>query len=482
MYLGLDLGTSGLKALLINDQHEILDVATVPLKVSRLRDGWCEQNPVDWIQALRAVFKKIARRLPSLKSLAISGHMHGVVLLDSQGQVVRPCLLWNDTRARVQAAQLDANPLFRGTTGTMVFPGFSASKLAWVRDEEPEAWSRAASVLFPKDYLAFWLTGLQHSEPSDAAGSALFDCAASRWSAALCDAAALPQGLLPPLVRSDEVRGRVAPAVAAEFGLNPTCLVAGGAGDNAAASLGIGAVRDGQGQISLGTSGVVLAVNDSWMPKAETAVHSFNHAVAGSFIQMGVTLAATDSLTWLADALGKDSADLASLLPQRSRGPGDLIYLPYLLGERTPHNLNMPAGAFIGLGRTHGFRHLTQAVMEGVAYSLADCADALKKAGANLDQLTAVGGGARSPFWVQTLVDVLQHPLRLNPLSDHAAALGAARLAYAAEAGATIQNIVEASPLPQNLRTISPRAEFAAAYQDALARYRSLSHAIRTLH
>ena len=481
MYLGLDLGTSGLKALVLDDQQRVVAVATAALEVSRPHAGWSEQDPADWIAACRQVFAQLQEHLHAIKAIGIAGHMHGVVLVDEQGDVVRPCLLWNDTRASDQAAAMDTDPVFRRIGGTIVFPGFSAPKLAWVRDHEPENWSRADKVLFPKDYLSYWLTGQMACEPSDAAGSALFDCEAGAWSQTLCQAAGLDRQMLPPIVASDTSRGTVRAYLAEQTGLSPQCLVAGGAGDNAAASIGIGAVSDGEGQVSLGTSGVLLTVNQRWTPDAATAVHSFNHAVGGSFIQMGVTLTATDSLSWLADLLGKQPSNLAAALPEQGDGPGELLFLPYLAGERTPHNLDQAAGGFFGLGRSHGVIEMTQAVMEGVAYSLADCASALEAAGARVDKLTAVGGGARSRFWLQTLADVLQRPLTLNPNAEHAAALGGARLAIAAASGQSVSQVVGVASQPGGLETVQPRPGLASAYQHALARYRKLFNAIREI-
>ncbi len=479
MYLGLDLGTSGLKALLLDEGHSVVAVATAPLETARPAPGWSEQDPADWIAACNQVLKELSAHLGAVRAIGIAGHMHGVVLLDAAGDVVRPCLLWNDTRAGLQTAALDANPQFRSISGTIVFPGFSAPKMAWVRDHEPDHWAQTKHVLFPKDFLAYWLTGALHGEPSDAAGSALFDPAKGDWSPALCAAAGLSAERLPPIINSDSARGSVREEIAAQFGLNPACVVAGGAGDNAAASLGIGAVNDGEGQVSLGTSGVLLVVNERWTPDPDTAVHSFSHAATNQFIQMGVTLTATDSLSWLAGLLGEEAGGLSAQLPETADGPGSVLFLPYLAGERTPHNLDQPAGGFFGLSRNDGPLEMARAVMEGVAYSLADCAAALTAAGARVEKLTAVGGGARSGFWLQTLADVLERPLALNPNAEHAAALGGARLAMAAARGHSVIDVVAAAPTPGDLETIQPRPETFTAYRTAVQRYRDLFNALK---
>ena len=476
MYLGLDLGTSGLKALLIDDDQTIIAHETASLTVSRPQTGWSEQEPSDWIAACRVLFSKLRSYLPHVKAIGLAGHMHGLVLLDDNDVVLRPCILWNDVRAMTQAQSLDAISAFRQISGTIVFPGFSAPKMQWVRDHEPAVWSRAKTMLFPKDFLGFWLTGKKHCEPSDASGSALFDCATGEWSKILCDHAGIDPALLAPLMSSDGKRGTITAQIATEFGLSKDVVVAGGAGDNAAAATGIGAVSKGHGLVSLGTSGVVLTVNDKWTPQAETAVHSFCHAATSHFIQMGVTLTATDSLSWLSDIMERSPAELSNILPTSPTGPGEMIYLPYLAGERTPHNSDKALGAFIGLNRHDGRAELTQAVMEGVAYSLADCLRALQDAGADLEVVTAVGGGAKSHYWLQLISNVLDRPLAINHNAEHAAALGAARLGMAACKACAIQQLI--APETSD-HIIYPDPNITPSYQKKQQYYRNLYQAIR---
>ena len=476
MYLGLDLGTSGLKALLIDDDQNVVAHETTSLHVNRPQAGWSEQEPSDWIAACRELLSKLRPYLSQVEAIGLAGHMHGLVLLDQNDEVLRPCILWNDVRAMAQAQRLDAIPAFQQITGTIVFPGFSAPKIQWVRDNEPAIWSRAKTMLFPKDLLGFWLTGKKHCEPSDASGSSLFDCATSTWSKTLCDYAGIDPTLLAPIIPSDGKRGTITTQIAAEFGLSNNVVVAGGAGDNAAAAIGIGAVRKGQGLVSLGTSGVVLAVNDSWTPQAETAVHSFCHAPKGHFIQMGVTLTATDSLSWLGDVMEQSPAALSDMLPEAPTGPGEIIYLPYLAGERTPHNSDEALGAFIGLSRQDGRAEITQAVMEGVAYSLADCVRVLKDAGASLEVVTVVGGGTKSHYWLQVIASVIDRPLAINHNAEHAAALGAARLGMAASKSCAVQQLIQPEA-PANI--IYPDQNFTNFYQKKQQYYRKLYQAVR---
>ena len=305
-YLGLDLGTSSLKAILVDQNEKILAEHTVALSVSRPRDGWSEQAPEDWDAALREALGAIRAQADcsGLAGIGLSGHMHGATLLDDGGQPLRPCILWNDTRAAVEAAEMDANPLFRSDTGNIVFPGFTAPKVEWVRRHEPDVFARMAKCLLPKDYLRFLLTGTYGSEMSDAAGTSWLDPARRDWSDDLLSVSGLTRDHMPKLFEGSAPTGTLRADLAADFGL-PLAVVAGGAGDNAAAAVGAGVVNEGQAFVSLGTSGVLFATNDAYRPDPATAVHTFCHAVPGTWHQMGVVLAAADSLEWLARLTGK---------------------------------------------------------------------------------------------------------------------------------------------------------------------------------
>src|SRR5690606_17644532 len=275
MYLGLDLGTSGLKAILIDNDQAVVAEATAPLSVSRPQDGWSEQSPADWIAAAEAAIgARPAEGRAAILGIGLSGQMHGAVLLDRADDVLRPCILWNDTRAHAEAAELDADPRFRALTGNIVFPGFTAPKLQWVRRHEPAVFQRVARVLLPKDYLRLWLTGEHAAEMSDAAGTSWLDTARRDWSEPLLAATGLDRSAMPRLVEGSEVSGRLRPELAQRLGLPAGVVIAGGGGDNAAAAIGVGVVRAGQAFVSLGTSGVLFAANDSYQPDAATAVHT----------------------------------------------------------------------------------------------------------------------------------------------------------------------------------------------------------------
>ncbi|WP_284165264.1 xylulokinase [Frigidibacter sp. SD6-1] len=477
MYLGLDLGTSGLKGVVVDAAQRIVAEAAAPLTVSRPHDGWSEQSPADWIAAAEAVFAALPAEVRvGVKAIGLSGQMHGATLLDAADNVLRPSILWNDTRAHAEAAMLDADPRFRALSGNIVFPGFTAPKLLWVRAHEPEIYGRVAKVLLPKDYLRLWLTGEHVAEMSDAAGTSWLDTGARDWSDDLLAATGLGRDHMPRLVEGSEVAGRLRPEVAGRFGFAPGIVVAGGAGDNAAAGIGVGVVKAGQAFVSLGTSGVLFAANDGYHPDAATAVHTFCHALPGAWHQMGVILAATDALNWFARLAGASAADLTqSLGPLQV--PGKTRFLPYLGGERTPLNDASIRGAFIGLEHATDRDAAVRAVLEGVTFAIRDCRDALAATGTRISRLLAVGGGSRSDYWLKAIATTLGTPVQVPVAGDFGGAFGAARLAIMAATGAG----AEIATLPAIDRTIDPDPRLSAAFDEGHARYRAARDAIRGL-
>lgn len=477
MFIGLDLGTSSLKAILIDDDQRVLAEHAVPLTVQRRNDGWSEQDPAAWgaaaIEALRAIRAKNDCR--GLKGIGLSGHMHGATLVDAHDAVLRPCLLWNDTRAHTQAAAMDADPRFRAITGNIVFPGFTAPKVAWVRDNEPEIFERIAKVLLPKDYLRLFLTGEHVAEMSDAAGTAWLDTARRDWSDDLLSASGLSRAQMPRLVEGAAVSGRLRDTLATELDL-PSAIVAGGGGDNAAAAIGAGVIHDGQAFLSLGTSGVLFAANDGYRPDAATAVHTFCHAVPDRWHQMGVILAASDALEWLARLTGRSAADLTRDLGDL-RAPSHTLFLPYLGGERTPHNDAAIRGQFLHLDHGTDAQAATRAVLEGVAFAFCDCRDALAATGTTIQRALALGGGARSDYWLRVLATALGFPLDVPAQGEFGAAMGAARLAMMAATGAG----AEIATPPAIARSITPESVLAEAFGAAHARYRAAYAALKGL-
>ncbi len=482
MYLGLDLGTSGVKAMLIDGDQKIIGSANGSLDVSRPHSGWSEQEPAHWVrateEAVAGLKAKHPKELAAVKGIGLSGQMHGATLLDASDKVLRPCILWNDTRSYIEAAALDADPRFRKLTGNIVFPGFTAPKLAWVAKNEPEIFAKVAKVLLPKDYLRLWLTGEHISEMSDSAGTSWLDTGKRAWSSELLAATHLDEKQMPTLVEGTEQGGRLRAELVSAWGISGDVIVAGGAGDNAASACGMGTVSDGAAFVSLGTSGVLFAANAAYLPKPESAVHAFCHALPNTWHQMGVILSATDALNWHSSVTGKSAADLTGELGDSLKAPTGVTFLPYLSGERTPHNDAVIRGAFIGLEHESSRVVLTQAVLEGVSFAIRDNLEALRSAGTDISRVTAIGGGSRSRYWLASIATALGVPVDLPADGDFGAAFGAARLGLIAATGA--DPVAVCTP-PVTAGTIDPVAALSGAYEDAYKRYRATYPAIKSL-
>ncbi|MFQ1699931.1 xylulokinase [Loktanella agnita] len=478
MYIGLDLGTSGLKAVLIDAAQTILAEATAPLEAVRPEPGWSEQAPATWLDAADAAMRGLRGQvaLDGVKGIGLSGQMHGATLLDKNDEVLRPCILWNDTRSSTEAATLDADPQFRALTGNIVFPGFTAPKLVWVARHEPEVFAKVAHVLLPKDYLRLWLTGEHVAEMSDAAGTSWLDVAKRDWSDDLLAATGMTRAQMPRLVEGSEVSGQLRAELASRWGLPKGVVVAGGGGDNAASAAGVGVVKAGDAFVSLGTSGVLFAASDAYQPDAATAVHTFCHALPDTWHQMGVILAAADALNWFAKTVGQPAATLTKGLGA-VQAPRRALFLPYLGGERTPHNDANIRGAFLHLDHAADQAAMTRAVLEGVTHALRDNYDALTSTGTQIKRLIAVGGGSKSDYWVQAIATSLGIPVELPVAGDFGGAFGAARLGLMAASGAG----VEIATAPAIERVIEPDASLTAAFSDAHARYRASYGALKGL-
>jgi xylulokinase len=480
MYLGIDLGTSALKAMLIDAEQRIVATEQCPLAVERPRPGWSEQDPRAWISAcetaLGALRTERPRELGAVRGIGLSGQMHGATLLDADDKPLRPCMLWNDTRAFAEAAALDADPRFRAVSGNIVFPGFTAPKLVWVKRQEPEVFRRVRRVLLPKDYLRLWLTGEHVSDMSDSSGTSWLDTRARAWSPELLAATDLDAGQMPALVEGTEASGSLRVEIAQRFRMRTGVIVAGGAGDNAASACGMGTVAGGAAFVSLGTSGVLFAANDEYRPAPGSAVHAFCHALPRTWHQMGVILSATDSLNWLAGLLGDTPQALTAALGSELRPPRSVLFLPYLSGERTPHNDASARGLFAGLGHESDRRAMTQAVLEGVAFAIRDSLEALRAAGTEIARVTAIGGGSQSRYWLEAVATALRIPVDVPAAGDFGAAFGAARLGMIAAERADPRTVCRPPALAE---TIAPNEAQAAAYEAAYARYQGLYPAAR---
>jgi xylulokinase len=383
--------------------------------------------------------------------------------------------LWNDGRSAKQCAELEAaEPKFLTLGGNRVMPGFTAPKLQWVRENEPEVFARTEMVLLPKDYVRFKLTGEYVGDMSDSAGTLWLDVAKRDWSDELLAATGLSRHNMPRLVEGSEASGTVKPDLCSRFGFTSAPVVAGGGGDNAASACGVGAIQPGSGFVSLGTSGVLFVTNDRFSPNVESAVHAFCHAVPDTWHQMGVILSATDSLNWLASRLKTSPGDLTAGLGTVS-GPSEVSFLPYLGGERTPHNDVQIRAGFAGISHETDDNELTHAVLDGVAFALKDCLEALSSAGTRVDRLLAVGGGSRSQIWLEIIASLLKVTVDVPADGDFGASLGAARLGQAAALGTT-NGIFEKPALKTS---IDPNPALIEAYAGAYQRWRSFYPAIK---
>ncbi|WP_297106544.1 xylulokinase [uncultured Devosia sp.] len=480
-FLGIDIGTSGVKALLIDENGKAIGEASAPaVEPVRPQPGWSEQNPADWWDATLGAIDKLrhshAAALAAVKGIGLSGHMHGATLLGANDEVLRPCILWNDGRSAAECAEMEATlPTLRQIAGNIAMPGFTAPKIAWVRKHEPDIFARIRKVLLPKAYVRLLLTGEHVEDMSDAAGTLWLDVQKRQWSDDLLDVTGLKREHMPRLVEGSAVSAQLKPDLMARWGMSGTVVVAGGAGDNAAAACGIGAVRPGEGFVSLGTSGVLFVSNERFSPNTDGAVHAFCHAIPDTWHQMGVILSATDSLNWLSRITGQKQADLSAAAEAQFKGPGEAIFLPYLSGERTPHNNAGARGSFTGLSQSTDAAQLAQAVMEGVSFAMRDCQRVLADAGTTINRLLAVGGGSKSALWLQMLATNLGMEIALPEDGDFGGALGAARLGLCAATGA---NPLEVMSMPAIKTTIAPDEKLSAAYTDQYARYRALYPAI----
>lgn len=486
--LGLDISTTGAKALLIDPNGAIIAAHTTPQPISAPHPLWSEQNPSDWwdgiAASIRAVLATPGVRAEDIAAIGLTGQMHGLVLLDSAGQVLRPAILWNDQRTGPQCEAITERIGFErliALTGNRALTGFTAPKIVWVRDHEPEIFARAAHILLPKDYIRLMLTGEYVMDMSDAAGTSLLDVANRRWSEAVIDALAIPAAWLPALAEGPAITGAVTAEAAALTGLKAGTPVVGGGGDQAAGAVGMGAVTPGVIGLTVGTSGVVFAPLPAYAYEPAGRLHAFCHAVPGMWHFMGVMLSAAGSLQWYHDALTPDLDFDTLVTPAGAIAPGadGLLFLPYLTGERTPHPDPLARGAFVGLTTRHTRDHLTRAVLEGVAFGLKDSftliAEASGSSGGQM-QVRVSGGGAKSPVWRQILADVIGAPL-VTTNSTEGAAFGAALLA--AVGAGLYADVPSACAASIRLTGETLPSDQAAAYPALYSAYQDLYPALK---
>ncbi len=478
MYLGFDIGTSAVKAVLTDEAGTPQYRASVEYGVDHPAPLWSEQDPRSWWQACIAATSALRQRgapLESVVSVGLAGQMHGAVLLDRKGSVLRPCILWNDGRSHAECAQLEASlDGFRERSGNMAMPGFTAPKLLWTKKHEPDVFRRIDKVLLPKDYVRYRMTGQFATDMSDASGTLWLNPARRDWDDDLIAASGIDRSNLPDLHEGCELIAELTVEAARTLGLKRVPVVAG-AGDNAAGAVGIGVIEPGQALLSLGTSGVAFVVSNQHQACPDKTVHAFCHCLPARWHQMTVTLSAANSLAWLGRTVGKPVAELLRPLHANANMTTQVLFLPYLAGERSPHNDPQAVGQFYGLSNGTDLTDLTLAVLEGVSYSFCDGIDALREAGARFDEVSLIGGGARSATWRQLLADALGVPLVYRSGSDVGPALGAARLAMiGSSAGDLGSSITRVCRQPQTTSSHEPRAARASYHREKLQRYREL--------
>ncbi len=479
MFLGVDIGTSAVKLSLTGPDLVQIDQAQAPLVVSTPHPYWSEQNPEDWWRALIGAVRDLgaSHDLGAVQAIGLSGQMHGAVLLDANGQVIRPAILWNDGRSHAQCADMSAAlPEIGMLAGVPPMPGFTAPKVLWLSQNDPDAHDRIAHVLLPKDYIGWRLHGQLVTDRSDGAGTSWLDQAGRAWSDALCAVSATDPAWLPTLCDGTEIAGALSASAADALGLRPGIAVAAGGGDAATGAVGIGAVSDGVCFLSLGTSGQLFVSTGDYRPNPGAVVHAYCHTVPGMWFQMAAMLNGARPMQWYADTVGAAVPDLlreaATVAPQDAP-----LFLPYLTGERSPHGDAHIRGAFYGLADGMGRAEMMRAVVNAIAFSFADAADSLRAADSPVQDILAIGGGAQSDLLLQTIADVLGTPIARSSDPTTGPALGAAKLAAVAAGQA---NLGDLAGRPATDRLFEPVP--AGALNDGLTGYRALYRRLRGIH
>jgi xylulokinase len=476
MFLGIDIGTSGVKAVVLDEDGSVVGQGTAALTVQRPHPLWSEQDPDAWWRATTAAVQAIDPAIRrSVRGVGLAGQMHGATLLDADDRPLRPAILWNDGRSFAECEAMErAVPNLRAIAGNIAMPGFTAPKLLWVREHEPDIFSKIATVLLPKDYVRLLMTGNKASDLSDSAGTLWLDVAGRCWSDELLTACGLTHAQMPALYEGSQITGTLTAEVAELWDMSQVPVAAGG-GDNAAGAVGVGVVADGDALLSLGTSGVIFVATSDFRPNPDRAVHAFCHALPGMWHQMSVHLSAASCIDWVARITGASGpAELFARAEAAGPASGPELFLPYLSGERTPHNDAEVRGAFLRLDNDTDAGRLSQAVLEGVAFALADGVDVLREAGTEIERLSVIGGGARSRYWGETLAAAMEVELVYLQGGEVGPALGAARLAQLGVDGGDPAEICVSPPVSHRIAPdpalVSALAEKKAAFRQAYSR------------
>jgi len=490
LFLGIDLSTTGAKALLVNQAGDVVASATTPLGVSSPRPLWSEQEPHEWWQGVAASIRNVldqAKTQPAnVAAIGLTGQMHGLVLLDAAGEVLRPAILWNDQRCGAECDDIRrrvGRERLIEISGNDALTGFTAPKVLWVQNNEPQVIARARTILLPKDFIRYKLTGRYAMDKADGSGTMLFDLKTRDWSPEILESLQIPREWLPATYEGPEVTGEINADAALITGLREGTPVVAGGGDQAAQAVGVGAVRPGIVAVTLGTSGVVFATTPAAFVEPEGRLHAFCHAVPRRWHLMGVMLSAGGSLQWHRDALapGMTFDDLVSEAARVPAGSEGLMFLPYLTGERTPHPDPLARAAWAGLTIRHGRAHMTRAVLEGVSFGIRDSFGLIKGAGlGSIEQVRISGGGAKSPLWRQILADVLGIEMVMVNTTE-GAAFGAALMAGVADATwRDIESACDASV--KIVASVQPDNKATQRYDTLYPLYRSLYPALKSFN
>lgn len=481
MYIGIDLGTSGVKAILLDENQRLIATASHALPISRPQPLWSEQNPQDWWNATNQAMQDLAKQydLRAVKAIGLTGQMHGATLLDKSDNVLSPAILWNDGRSFAECAELEQLvPNSHEITGNLMMPGFTAPKLKWVDKHQPQIAEQVAKVLLPKDYLRLLMTGEYASDMSDASGTMWLDVTKRDWNLPLLNACGLDLDNMPKLFEGNQITGYLRKEIAQQWQMNSVPVVAGG-GDNAAGAIGVGLYQSGQAMLSLGTSGVYFVVTDKFTANPQKAVHSFCHALPNRWHLMSVILSAASAVDWAQKITGISDIPTLFQLAEQSAVNSDVIFLPYLSGERTPHNDPYAKGVFWGLTHNDNQVTLAKAVIEGVSFALADGIDVLHETGVQANQITLIGGGAKSAYWRQLLADITGKTFEYRTGGDVGPALGAAKLAQIA---LNPQQDIAQFCQPLALEAVyQPNLQYYEQYQAKRAKFAKLYQQVKTM-
>ncbi|GIO23506.1 xylulokinase [Oceanobacillus sp. J11TS1] len=487
--IGVDLGTSAVKLLLVNQKGKVLQTVSKEYPLIQEKAGYSEQNPEDWVAQTIAGLKELADcfsgDLSDIEGISFSGQMHGLILLDGNHEVIRPAILWNDTRTTAECQEITkrvGKEKLLQIPKNIALEGFTLPKILWVKKHEPENYAKAKLFLLPKDYLRFRLTGQLHIDYSDAASTLLLDINKLSWSKEICEALDIHPDLCPPLVPSHEMVGNIKKEIAEKTGLSEEMKVFAGGADNACGAIGAGVLEEGKTMVSIGTSGVVVSYEADGDKSFDGKVHYMNHAAPNAYYTMGVTLAAGYSLSWFKNTFAKE-VGFDALLKQASKvpvGAKGLLFTPYLVGERTPYVDATIRSSFIGMDSSHELKHFTRAVMEGITFSLNESIEIFREHGKVIDKVIAIGGGAKSELWLQMQADIFNATV-MKPNSEQGPGMGAAMLAaYGAGWFASLQEC--ASVFLKDAETVEPIPENVEKYKELYQLYKSIYHSTKQVN